>query len=132
MTRKKGYFGEYGGQFVPELIMPALYELEEAFQASRQDTSFQKELLEYYQHFSGRPTPLYHAKNLTRHAGGAQIYLKREDLNHTGSHKLNNCLGQVMLADRMGKKHIIAETGAGQHGLATATTCALMNKSCRV
>ena len=130
--RKKGYFGAYGGQYVPELLMPALIELEEAFHYFQSDDEFQKELAYLLKHYAGRPTPLYHAKNLTRQAGGAQIFLKREDLNHTGSHKLNNCLGQVLMAKKMGKKRVIAETGAGQHGVATATACALLDIDCQI
>jgi tryptophan synthase beta chain len=130
--RKKGYFGEFGGQYVPELLMPALYELENAFHDSQKDPQFTKRLQNYYRDYAGRPTPLYFAENLTRYAGGAKIYLKREDLNHTGSHKLNNCLGQVMLARQMGKNRIIAETGAGQHGVATATVCALFQTECHI
>jgi tryptophan synthase beta chain len=130
--RKKGYFGEFGGQYVPELLMPALYELEKAFLDSQKDAQFTRQLYDYYKDYAGRPTPLYFAENLTRYAGGAKIILKREDLNHTGSHKLNNCLGQVMLAKQMGKNRIIAETGAGQHGVATATVCALFQTECHV
>jgi len=130
--RKRGYFGNFGGQFVPELLMPALIELEEAYNYYKVNVAFQKELQHYLSHYAGRPTPLYFAENLTRYAGGAKIYLKREDLNHTGSHKLNNCLGQVLMAKKMGKKRIIAETGAGQHGVATATACALFNMPCQV
>lgn len=101
--RKRGYFGNFGGQFVPELLMPALIELEEAYNYYKVNVAFQKELQHYLSHYAGRPTPLYFAENLTRYAGGAKIYLKREDLNHTGSHKLNNCLGQVLMAKKMGK-----------------------------
>ncbi len=130
--RKKGYFGNYGGQFVPELLMPALYELENGFNTIAQTGEFKQELAELLQNYAGRPTPLYYAKRLTQKIGGARILLKREDLNHTGSHKLNNCLGQALLAQKMGKKNIIAETGAGQHGVATATVCALMGMNCKV
>ena len=130
--RHKGYFGNFGGQFVPELLMPALYELEEGFNTIAQSQSFKDELFYLLQNYAGRPTPLYFAKRLTEQAGGARILLKREDLNHTGSHKLNNCLGQALLARKMGKQNIIAETGAGQHGVATATVCALMGMKCRV
>jgi tryptophan synthase beta chain len=130
--RKRGYFGEFGGQYVPELLMPALYELEAAFTESKKEGGFSDQLDNYYRDYSGRPTPLYFAENLSRFAGGAKLYFKREDLNHTGSHKLNNCLGQALLARRMGKSRIIAETGAGQHGVATATVCALFQMQCRV
>ncbi|MBN1478716.1 tryptophan synthase subunit beta [candidate division KSB1 bacterium] len=130
--RKKGYFGQFGGQFVPELLMPALYELEEGFNTIGQSPEFKDELTDLLHNYAGRPTPLYFAKRLTEKTGGAKIVLKREDLNHTGSHKLNNCLGQVLLAHKMGKKNIIAETGAGQHGVATATVCALMGLNCQV
>ncbi len=130
--RKKGYFGQFGGQFVPELLMPALYELEEGFNTIAQTQEFKDELADLLLNYAGRPTPLYYAKRLTEKIGGAKILLKREDLNHTGSHKLNNCLGQALLAHKMGKKNIIAETGAGQHGVATATVCALMGMSCKV
>jgi len=128
----RGYFGPYGGRFVPETLMPALEELENAYQEARQDDGFQRELKYYLEHYAGRPTPLYYAENLTRYLGGARIYLKREDLNHTGSHKLNNALGQALLARRMLKKRIIAETGAGQHGVATATVAALLGIECEV
>lgn len=127
-----GRFGSYGGRFVPETLMPALEELERAYLEVREDKEFQAELNYYLRHYAGRPTPLYFARNLTAHWGGAQIYLKREDLNHTGSHKLNNALGQALLARRMGKKRIIAETGAGQHGVATATVAALLGLECEI
>ncbi len=130
--RRKGYFGKFGGQFVPELLMPALYELEAGFCDIAQSKEFKQELNELLRNYAGRPTPLYYAKRLTKETGGAKILLKREDLNHTGSHKLNNCLGQALLAQKMGKKNIIAETGAGQHGVATATVCALMGMNCKV
>jgi len=130
--RKRGYFGNFGGQFVPELLMPALLELEEAYEKFNEDKNFQQELSFLFKHYAGRPTPIYFAENLTRKAGGARILLKREDLNHTGSHKLNNCLGQSLLAKKMGKKRIIAETGAGQHGVAVATACALLGLDCHV
>jgi tryptophan synthase beta chain len=128
----RGYFGAYGGKFVPETLMPALLELEEAYAASKRDKAFQVEYHRYLTEYAGRPTPLTFAARLTESVGGAKIYLKREDLNHTGSHKINNCLGQILLAKRMGKKRIIAETGAGQHGVATATVCALFGLSCEV
>jgi len=128
----KGHYGNYGGQFVPETLMHPLEELEEAYTEALRDASFQAELDNLFHNYSGRPTPLYFAKRLTETWGGAKIYLKREDLNHTGAHKINNCLGQGLLARRMGKKRIIAETGAGQHGVATATVCALLGFECDV
>ncbi len=124
-------FGEYGGQFVPETLMPALAELEQAWLSAREDPAYRSELDGLLRDFAGRPTPLYRARRLSERAGRT-IYLKREDLNHTGSHKLNNALGQVLLAKRMGKRRIIAETGAGQHGVATATVCALLGMECMV
>ena len=130
--RKKGYFGSFGGQYVPELLMPALIELEKTYRQFKSDPAFQRELEDLLIHYAGRPTPLYFARNLTRKGGGAQILLKREDLNHTGSHKLNNCLGQVLMAKKSGKTRVIAETGAGQHGVATATACALMGIDCQI
>jgi tryptophan synthase beta chain len=128
----KGHFGNYGGQFVPETLMNPLEELEEAYANAQRDQSFQAELDDLFHNYSGRPTPLYPARRLTQTWGGAKIYLKREDLNHTGAHKINNCLGQGLLARRMGKKRIIAETGAGQHGVASATVCALLGLQCDV
>src|SRR5262252_2082975 len=128
----KGHFGVYGGQFGPETLMFPLQELEEAYAAAQRDPSFQTRLDYLFHNYSGRPTPLYHAARLTEHWGTGKIYLKREDLNHTGAHKINNCLGQGLLASRMGKKRIIAETGAGQHGVATATVCALLGLRCDV
>jgi len=125
-------FGPYGGQFVPETLMPALIELEEAFVASRTDVEFQKEFNKLMASFVGRPTPLTYAKRLSEKLGGAQIYLKREDLAHTGAHKINNALGQALLVKRMGKKRIVAETGAGQHGVASATAAALLGLECVV
>ena len=127
-----GRFGPYGGKFVPETLMRALTELEEEYRAARQDQSFLDDLRRLSERYAGRPTPLYHAKNLTNELGGAQIYLKREDLAHTGAHKINNALGQGLLTSRMGKKRIIAETGAGQHGVATATVCAMFDQECIV
>ena len=124
-------FGPYGGQFVPETLMPALEELEQAWLAAREDPAYRAELDELLRDFGGRPTPLYRTRRLSERAG-RPIYLKREDLNHTGSHKLNNALGQALLAKRMGKRRIIAETGAGQHGVATATVCALLGLECMV
>lgn len=129
---KKGYFGNYGGRFVPETLMPALYELEEAFKALNKDREFHKELAHLQKTFIGRPTPLYFAKRITEELGGAKIYLKREDLAHTGAHKINNAIGQALLAKRMGKKRLIAETGAGQHGVATATGAALTGLECEI
>ena len=127
-----GYFGAYGGRFVPETLSFALDELATAYDEARMDAAFQERLATLLLTYVGRPTPLYFAERLTRHAGGASIYLKREDLNHTGAHKINNALGQALLAQRLGKKRIIAETGAGQHGVATATACALLGLPCRV
>jgi len=127
-----GHFGTYGGRYVPEVLMSPLEELERAFHEAREDPAFQTELDQLLHNYAGRPTPLYYAQRLTEKAGGARIYLKREDLLHTGAHKINNCLGQVLVARRMGKKRIIAETGAGQHGVATATVCALFGLDCVV
>jgi tryptophan synthase beta chain len=127
-----GHFGVYGGVFVPETLMTALHELEVAYEAARQDPRFQAELGHHLKEFAGRPTELYFAERLTNHCGGAKIYLKREDLLHTGAHKINNALAQVLLARRMGKKRIIAETGAGQHGVATAAACAKFGLECVV
>ena len=127
-----GHFGEFGGKFVPETLMPALEELEKSYRQAQADAAFQQEMSALLRHYAGRPTPLYHAQNLTREAGGAQIYLKREDLAHTGAHKINNALGQGLLARRMGKRRIIAETGAGQHGVAAATVCAMLGLECIV
>lgn len=128
----RGYFGSYGGRFVPETLMPALEELEEAYRSAMEDLEFHKELRYYLEHYVGRPSPLYFARRLTDYCGGARIYLKREDLNHTGAHKINNTIGQILLARRMGKGRIIAETGAGQHGVATATAAALFGLECAV
>jgi tryptophan synthase beta chain len=128
----KGHYGNYGGQFVPETLMHPLEELEAAYSEAQKDPRFQSELDHLFHDYSGRPTPLYHAERLTQAWGGAKVYLKREDLNHTGAHKINNCLGQGLLARRMGKKRIIAETGAGQHGVATATVCARLGLQCDV
>ena len=129
---KLGYWGEFGGRFVPETLMSPIEELTDAYFAVREDADFQTEFLNLLQDFSGRPTPLFYAKRLSEKLGGAKIYLKREDLGHTGSHKINNAVGQILLARRMGKKRIIAETGAGQHGVATATVCALFGLECVV
>ncbi|PIC70490.1 tryptophan synthase subunit beta [Sporosarcina sp. P18a] len=131
-TETKGRYGKFGGQFVPETIMTALQELETAYEEAQLDPAFSKELDYYLKEFVGRETPLFFAERLTKHAGGAKIYLKREDLNHTGAHKINNSLGQALLAIRMGKKKVVAETGAGQHGVATATACALLGLECVV
>lgn len=128
----KGHFGVYGGRFVPETLMPALIELERAYNRYRKDRDFLKELHLLQRDYIGRPTPLYFAKNLTEHLGGAKIYLKREDLCHTGAHKINNALGQALLAKKMGKNRLIAETGAGQHGVATATGAALVGLGCQI
>jgi len=132
MTIKKGYFGEFGGSFVPETLLPALEELEQVYYTLKDDTGFKRELASLLGDYSGRPTPLYFARKLTEELGGARVYLKREDLNHTGAHKINNTLGQILLAERMGKKRIIAETGAGQHGVATATAAAKFGLQCCV
>lgn len=132
MPSENGRYGNFGGRFVPELLMPALLELEEAYEASKKDEGFQKELDYYLTEYVGRKTALYEAENLSRQLGGAKIYLKREDLNHTGAHKINNSIAQALLAKRMGKKKIVAETGAGQHGVATATVCALLDLECIV
>jgi tryptophan synthase beta chain len=128
----RGYFGAFGGRFAPETLMAPLDELRDAYFAARHDEAFQAELLRLLVTYAGRPTPLYEARRLTAEAGGARIYLKREDLTHTGAHKINNALGQALLAARMGKSRIVAETGAGQHGVATATACALLGLQCEV
>jgi len=127
-----GKFGPYGGQFVPETLMPALHELEEAYRDAMSDPAFRQELDDLLDTYVGRPTPLTYARRLTEHLGGAKIYLKREDLTHSGAHKINNALGQALLARRMGKQRIVAETGAGQHGVGTATACALLGLTCIV
>ncbi len=127
-----GRFGDYGGRYVPETLMPLVHELEAAFRAAMADAGFRGELDGYLKHYVGRPSPLYFAERLTRRFGGAKVYLKREELNHTGAHKINNCMGQILLAMRMGKTRIIAETGAGQHGVATATVCARFGLPCVV
>jgi tryptophan synthase beta chain len=129
---ERGYWGEYGGRYVPETLAAPLDELTTAYYAIRDDAGFQAEFHDLLTTYSGRPTPLYYAKRLSEQLGGAKIYLKREDLNHTGAHKINNCLGQILLARRMGKKRVIAETGAGQHGVATATVCAVFGLECIV
>ena len=129
---KSGHFGKYGGKFVPETLMPALEQLEKEYLKAKEDPKFNEELKYYLREYVGRPSPLYYAKRLTEKLNGAKIYLKREDLNHTGAHKINNTLGQVLLAIRMGKERIIAETGAGQHGVATATAAAMFGMKCDV
>jgi len=128
----RGRYGEFGGRYVPETLMHPIEQLTEAFEAARRDARFQAELDHLLRHFAGRPTPLFHAQRLSDHLGGAQIYLKREDLLHTGAHKINNCLGQGLLARRLGKTRLVAETGAGQHGVATATVAALLGMDCTV
>ena len=128
----KGKYGIYGGQYVPETVMNAVCELEKAYEHYSKDKEFQEELKALYRDYAGRPSMLYYAEKMTKDLGGAKIYIKREDLNHTGSHKINNVLGQILLAKKMGKKRIIAETGAGQHGVATATAAALFNMECEV
>lgn len=129
---KKGRFGEFGGQYIPETLMRAVQELEQAYEHYKNDTQFKAELDELLKNYAGRPSLLYYAEKMTKDLGGAKIYLKREDLNHTGSHKINNVLGQVLLAKKMGKTRVIAETGAGQHGVATATAAALMDMECEI
>lgn len=130
MPDENGHFNQYGGRYVAETLMPLLKEIEKAYNHYSHDAEFNHELEELYKHFVGRPTPLYHAKRLGEHIGLNKLYFKRDELNHTGAHKINNCLGQVLLAKRMGKKRIIAETGAGQHGVATAAICALFGLEC--
>src|SRR5664280_2263027 len=132
MPDATGHFGPYGGRFVPETLMHPLQELEKEYQRAQKDPKFKHEFEYYLREFCGRPTPLFFAERLTKELGGAKIYLKREDLLHTGAHKINNCIGQALLARRMGKHRIIAETGAGQHGVATATVCALFGMECVV
>ncbi len=129
-TDENGHFGIFGGRYVAETLMPLLLELESAYNKYKHDTKFQRELSQLSNDYIGRPSPLYHAKRLTEHLGGAKIYFKRDELNHTGAHKINNCIGQILLAKRMGRTRIIAETGAGQHGVATATVCALLGLEC--
>ncbi|HJH11176.1 MAG TPA: pyridoxal-phosphate dependent enzyme, partial [Metalysinibacillus jejuensis] len=127
---ERGYFGEYGGRFIPETLMQAVKALEVAYENSKQDEAFQAEIRYYLRQYVGRDNPLYFAEQLTKKSGGAKIYLKREDLNHTGAHKINNTIGQALLAKKMGKHKVVAETGAGQHGVATATVCALLDMEC--
>lgn len=128
----KGRYGIYGGQYIPETLMQAVQEVEAAYEKYSKDEEFQRELEDLLKHYAGRPSLLYYAGKMTKDLGGARIYLKREDLNHTGSHKINNVLGQVLLAKKMGKTRVIAETGAGQHGVATATAAALMGMECEI
>jgi tryptophan synthase beta chain len=129
---ERGHFGIFGGRFVAETLMPLILSLEEAYAAAKADPSFQGELDNFLKHYVGRPSPLYFAERMTEHLGGAKIYFKRDELNHTGAHKINNVMGQILLARRMGKTRIIAETGAGQHGVATATACARFGLPCVV
>jgi len=129
---ESGHFGIFGGRFVAETLMPLVLEVEAAYKAAKADPSFKAEFDYYLKHYVGRPSPLYYAERLTAHFGGAKLYFKRDELNHTGAHKINNCLGQALVAKRMGKTEIIAETGAGQHGVATATVCALFGMNCKV
>ena len=128
----RGHFGQYGGRYVAETLMPALIELEQAYKEARRDTKFRSQLRSYAREYIGRPTPLFYCANLTARLGGARIYLKREDLCHTGAHKVNNTLGQALLAVRMNKSRITAETGAGQHGVATATMAVLFKRQCEI
>jgi tryptophan synthase beta chain len=129
---ERGHFGLYGGRYVAETLMPLILEVERAYAKVKSDADFQRELDYYLEHYVGRPSPLYFAERLTRHFSGAKLYFKRDELNHTGAHKINNCMGQILLARRMGKRRIIAETGAGQHGVATATVCAMFDLPCTV
>src|SRR2546425_8078375 len=129
---ERGHFGLYGGRFVAETLMPLILELEQAYAAAKVDPEFKKQMDGYLTHYIGRPSPLYFAERMTEHCGGAKIYFKRDELNHTGAHKVNNVLGQILLARRMGKQRIIAETGAGMHGVATATLCAKFGLECIV
>src|SRR5438477_12889391 len=128
----KSHFGQYGGRYVPEMLIPALEELEEEYESAKKDKKFQEEFHYLLKNFSGRPTPLVFAKNLTRKLNGAKIYLKNEGLNHTGAHKITHCIGQALIAKRIGKKRLIADTGAGMHGSATATVAATVGFSCTV
>ena len=127
-----GHFGIYGGRYVAETLMPLILELDKAYEQAKVDPKFSDQMSYWLKHYVGRPSPLYLAERLTAHFSGAKIYFKRDELNHTGAHKINNCIGQILLAQRMGKKRIIAETGAGQHGVATATVCALFGLPCTV
>jgi len=132
MPDENGFFGEYGGRFVPPMLEPIMQEIGEAYEKIKDDPVFKEELYYLQKHYTGRPSPIFHAKNLSENIGGAQIYLKREDLNHTGAHKINHCLGEALLAKKMGKKKLIAETGAGQHGVALATAAALVGLECDI
>ena len=132
MPNKKGYFGEYGGQIIPPPLIEIMNQISEAYDDISKTKAFQQELENLYVDYVGRPSPIYHAKNLSDKLGGAQIYLKREDLNHTGAHKINHCLGEALLAKHMGKTKVLAETGAGQHGVALATACALVGIECEI
>ena len=132
LSNKKGYFGDFGGRFIPETLMPLILEISDSFDKLKNDKKFVNDLNYYNKYYSGRPSPLYYAKNLSKHLKGPKIYLKRDELNHTGSHKINNCIGQALLAKYMGKTRIIAETGAGQHGVATATICTLLGIKCLI
>lgn len=129
---ENGHFGIYGGRYVAETLMPLMLDLEKAYEAAKSDPEYAAQMQGYFKQYVGRPSPLYFAERMTEHFGGAKIYFKREDLNHTGAHKINNCIGQILLAKRMGKSRIIAETGAGQHGVATATVCALFDMPCTI
>ena len=129
---EQGRFGDFGGRFVSETLMPLILDLEEKYEYAKTDDSFWMEMEDLWENYVGRPSPLYYADRLTKHLGGAKVYLKRDELNHTGAHKINNVLGQIILARRMGKSRIIAETGAGQHGVATATVCAKFGLQCIV
>src|ERR1700761_4534972 len=129
---ERGHFGNFGGRFVAETLMPLILDLEKAYAKAKADPAFQKEMDGHLKNYVGRPSPLYFAERTTEHLGGARVYFKREELNHTGAHKINNCMGQILLARRMGKTRIIAETGAGQHGVATATVCALFGLPCTI
>ena len=132
LPNEKGYFGSFGGRYVSETLMPLILEVEKEYDKIKTDNNFKKELDHYMKTYVGRPSPLFFAERITKDLGGPKIYFKRDELNHTGAHKINNCMGQILLAKRMGKKRIIAETGAGQHGVATATVCALFGLPCIV
>jgi tryptophan synthase beta chain len=129
---ERGHFGQFGGRYVAETLMPLILELDDAYRAAKADPAFKSQFDDLLEHYVGRPSPLYYAERLTEHLGGAKIYLKRDELNHTGAHKINNCVGQILLAMRMGKTRIIAETGAGQHGVATATVAARFGLPCAI
>ena len=132
LPNEKGYFGDFGGRYVSETLMPLILEVEKEYNKMKSDNNFKKDLDHYMKTYVGRPSPLFFAERITKDLGGPKIYFKRDELNHTGAHKINNCMGQILLAKRMGKKRIIAETGAGQHGVATATVCALFGLPCIV